>query len=233
MSRITPFISSQPYEQFTQRGSDGNKYTYQNDAWNGAAGTQSISVRNNNDWSVVSNQPGVPPENGYVKTYPCLTYAAGKHLSQYRRIRAEHAEQGPGYTPQLQWEAAFDIWLNADKPGDNNGYEVMIWHDTSLTAYAKLPQPWAPSRVALIAGTMYDMWQGQGGNGPATWFKRRENAPSDVTHILDILKYVRVTVPELRATDPIVSTISYGWEVWGTSGQDAGFHCSKFGLEVS
>lgn len=232
------FISTQPFEAFSQKGTDGQQYVYQNDGWNEApTASQVMTVKSNNDWGVVSNQPGVPGNNqnhGYVQTYPCLTWAGSKSLSHYTQIRADHAETGPGYSDKFQWEAAFDIWLNAEAPGDSNGYEIMIWHDTSLPSYSS---PGAYAHVIaepVIDGVQYVVWQGAGGNGPATWFMRKTNAPATTTHILDILKWWK-TIKGTNYTgpaDPVLSTICYGWEVWGTSGKPANFHCSEFKLTL-
>ena len=90
---MTTWSSSDQYGTYTAKGTDGNTYTWNNDCWADTHGPQTISVTDNNNWSVVSSQ--VFNTINWVETYPHIGWAGGKTLSQYPAIKGTATEAGP------------------------------------------------------------------------------------------------------------------------------------------
>lgn len=181
-------------------------------------------MTDNNSWGVVSSQ--VFSTRCWVATYPHIGWAGGRALSAYPPIVARETETGPGYGGKLQWEAAYDIWLNNSSPGADSGYEIMVWTDTSGVSpcCSVLATP-------VIDGVQYKFYQAAGGNGPASWFVREGNSQSTVTDLSKFIAYVAAFHGNYSGpADPVVDTVEFGWEVWGTGGAPASFQVSNFSL---
>lgn len=210
------WISSAQYGTYAAHGLDHQYYHWNNDAWCSGHGPQTISVVNNDNWSVTSSQ--VFSTDCWVQTYPHIGWWGGDHISHYPFLDVSTSESGPSNS--YQWEAAFDIWLNSS-PGADAGYEVMIWTDTHNVSPCCLVGP------VTIDKVRYNFYQGPGGNGPASWFVRIGNVKSSTVNIKDFLTYVGA---HGGPRNPVVDTVEYGWEIWGTDGRPANFHMSEFHL---
>lgn len=202
----------------------GVRYYWNNDAWCSGHGPQTIWVNWPGDWGVTSRQTF--STDCWVQTYPHIGWWGGKRLSAYPRIIGNEAEKGPGHSSRLQWEAAYDIWLNASSAGADNGYEIMIWDDVSGVS------PGGPViATPTIGGVRYRFYQGAGGNGPVSDFVRTSNAVATVTDIRPVISYAVRHVGNYKGPpDPVVSTVEFGWEVWGTGGAAVRFHMSRFSM---
>jgi hypothetical protein len=218
------WTSSAKYGGYMAKGTDGKTYTWSNDCWSDGAGPQTITVNSNNDWGVVSQQTW--NEQYWVETYPHIGWKGGLRLSQYPKLTGVSAETGPGYGASLRWEAAYDVWLNNGQPGADSGYEIMVWTDTS-----NVSPNGSPKSTPTISGVKYRYYQDQGGNGPASWFVREVNAPACTTDLKSLIHYaVSQRGNYTGPADPVVDTVEYGWEVWGTGGKPVHFHMSKYTL---
>lgn len=211
------------YATYTARGTDGVTYTWNNDRWADTAGPQVIWVNGNNDWGVTSTQ--VFSTRSWVEAYPHIGWRGGRRLTAYPAVTATFAETGPGHVAPLRWEAAFDIWLNASSPGADNGYEVMVWTDVSGVSPGG-----SVLATPLIGGIRYRVYQGAGNNGPGmTTLVQVANTASGTRNLRAILSWVTA----FRGAHPlpagsVLSTVEFGWEVWGTGGRPARFHVSHY-----
>lgn len=213
---VAPLLwgSSAQYGTYSNFG-----YHWNNDAWCDSHGPQRIWVRDPSSWGVLSTQTF--NTDCWVQTYPHIGWWGGGLLSQYPQIISTEQEGGPSHT--YQWEAAYDIWLNSS-PGADSGYEVMIWTDTHNVS------PGGPVLATpVISGVQYRVYQGQGGNGPATWFVRTANTTTATTDIRSILLYL---ASHNGPANPRVDTIEFGWEIWGTDNTLARFQVHEYSLEV-
>jgi hypothetical protein len=89
----------------------------------------------------------------------------------------------------------------------------MIWTDTHNVS---------PGNTLVgtytIDGTMYHIYAGTGGDGPAMWFVQATSTTSQTTHVLAVLDWA---CSHGFATNPTVSLVQFGWEIWGTDGSQA------------
>ena len=210
---------------YTATGTDGNTYTWMNNVWAPTGGPQTLNVNSNNNWEVISSQ--VYNTEYYVESYPAIIWAGSAGLNSYSGFVATHSAAGPGYGSSMQWETAFDIWLNASAPGASDGDEVMIWTDTSNVS------PGATTETVTIAGVQYLYHAAPIGSEKA--FIRVTNTPNDcVTDILAVLKwYVENSGNYSSGADPVLSSVEFGWEVWGTGGVAETFTCTGYTLDIN
>ena len=216
--------SSARFGTYTAVGTDGVTYHWNNDAWCPGAGPQTIWVNDNNNWGVTSQQ--MFSTDCWVQTYPHIGWWGGGLLSSYSALTATESETGPGHSLPLQWEAAYDIWLNNGHPGSDSGYEVMVWTDVANVGACcgVIARP-------TIAGVEYLEYQSQGGNGPVTDFIRVNGAQTTTTDLKAIIAYVASHGGNYSGpADPAVDTIEFGWEVWGTGSFPEDFQMSQFSL---
>src|SRR5215472_2504791 len=202
----------------------GITYHWNNDAWCPSHGPETIWANSPNDWGVTSQQTF--SQSCWVMTYPHIGWWGGGALSSYAGLSSSEAETGPGYGGALQWEAAYDIWLNNGSPGSDSGYEIMIWTDTSGVApcCSIIAKP-------VIDGVTFDLYQSQGGNGPASWFVREGNVGGGTFNLKDFIAYIASHGGNYPGPfDPQVDTVEFGWEVWGTGGVPVSFHVSQYSL---
>lgn len=211
------WTSTAQYGSFTRWG-----FTWNNDEWNlQPTSYQKISVTSVNTWGVVSNQPYSLPQ------YPSIGWSGGRKLSSYTSLSSSATESGPGTVTGVYYEAAYDIWLNASAPGQANGFEIMVWTDT----YQHGNTPGSYLGKATISGIPYTVYEGQGGNGPAVWLVREANAARSTTNLYQVIKTVVGEAANYTGpSNPVVSTVQFGWEIGGTGGTNRSFNVTQFSL---
>jgi xyloglucan-specific endo-beta-1,4-glucanase len=216
--------SSAQYGTYSAVGTDGVWYHWNNDAWCSGHGPQTIWAANQDDWGVTSQQTF--STDCWVQTYPHIGWWGGKSLSSYPPIISTETETGPAGAG-LRWEAAYDIWLNSSA-GSDSGYEIMIWTDTHGVSPGG-----SVISTPTIDGVQYKFYQGAGGNGPASWFVRVGNTTSAVTNLSEFIAYVASLGGNYGGgSNPVVDTIEFGWEVWGTGGVPVNFKVSQYSVQA-
>jgi len=191
-------------------------YTWNNDEWNLAAQSwEQIRVSSVNSWGVSSRQPDLRGPQ-----YPDIGSALGGRLSSYPGLSSSESESGP--RSEAAWEAAYDIWLNATAPGASNGYEIMVWTDVHGA-----PLPGTPVATPVIDGTRYRVYIG----ADTTYLVRDKNVTRATTNLHDVIMWVTQHIPRYTGgTDPVVSTVEFGWEIYGTGGETLSWRVAMYDI---
>ena len=213
------YTSDATSTDYSFTGTDGNTWVANNNAWAPTAGPQTIYVNNNNDWEVVSTQ--TYDTEYYVESYPYIRWSGSAPISSYSSIVGTTSETNPGYGSTMQWEAAWQIYL-ASTPGADNGWAFMVWTDTANVS------PGGSSTPVTIAGVSYD-WYDPGSYDGNHVLVRTSNTPSGcVTDILACITWAVANAanPPTGGMSAALSTIEFGFEIWGTGGTAQTFTCS-------
>jgi len=217
-SGTPPPRPSLPWSSTAQYGNyDAGGYTWNNDQWNLAPTSyQKISVWGVNSWGVSSRQPALKGPQ-----YPDIGSALGGRLSSYPGLCSSESETGP--RSGATWEAAYDIWLDAPGgPGASNGYEIMVWTDVHGA-----PLPGTPVATPVIDGTRYRVYVG----ADVTYLVRDKNVTSATTNLHDVIMWVTQHIPRYTGgTDPVVSTVEFGWEIYGTGGKTLSWRVTRYDI---
>lgn len=105
------------------------------------------SIFYGNHWGNVSDQDDLPIQVSLITPRRVLT-----------SISVDKSGVSGG-----RWNVAYDIWFASAETGiqsDNDGLEMMLW----LDAEGPVPAGSCVARSVLIAGKLWDVWYGQGGN---------------------------------------------------------------------
>src|SRR6185437_93168 len=205
----TLFESSAQFAQFSTGG-----YTIYNDEWGSGHNTQTLWVNSATNWGVFSTQPSTSG----VKSYPNISKSIGIALNSLSSATSSFKESNPSGG---NWESAYDIWLNG------SGIEVMAWTDVSGNVG---PLGSSVGTVSLDGNT-WTLYSGNNGSNPSYSFVRSGNETSGTVNILDLLKYLENTKGYF--TNPMLSTIQYGWEISGTNNAQENFTINNYSASAS
>jgi hypothetical protein len=186
------------------------RFFIDNDAWNPAAGPQTIWADSRSHWGAESTQPA---GNKAVMTYPNVARNfSNVPLSKFSHLRNGYAESMPAGRG-LDAEAADDIWLNGRQ------IEVMIWVDN----HGQRPAGTVVGNAAIL-GQKFSVW-----HGGRTWtllLDHRQAAGQ--TRILAALRWL-VSHQDIPAS-ATVAQVGFGWEVVSTDGRPMDFTMSRYWL---
>ena len=169
-----------------------------NDAWNPAAGPQTVWADSVSDWGVESTQPA---GNRVVMSYPNVAENfRDVPVSRFDIIRTGYSESMPA-GPGLDAEAADDVWLNGRQ------IEVMIWVDN----HRQHPAGTIISH-ARILGQDFSVWH----RGRIWTFLLNHHQAAGQTHILGALRWL-ISRQDIPASATLAQ-VAFGWEIVSTGG---------------
>jgi hypothetical protein len=189
-------------------------YTIYNDEWGSGHGTQTLWVQSATNWGVFSTQPSTSG----VKSYANISKSVGTPLNSLSSATSTFNETNPS---SGDWESAYDIWLNG------SGIEVMVWTYVSGNVG---PLGSSVGTVSLD-GSTWTLYAGNNGSNPTYSFVRSGNETSGTVNILDLLKYLENTKGYF--SNPMLSTIQYGWEISGTNNAQQDFTINNYSASAS
>lgn len=204
-----PYQSSDRFAQIRVGG-----YAFSNDEWGDGYGTQTLSVNSATSWGVSADQPDTPN----VKSYANVSKDVGIRIDSLSSATSTFDESNPDGG---SWESAYDLWLNG------TGIEVMAW---TYVSGGVRPLGQSVSTVTLDGNT-WTLYVGDNGHNPTYSFVRHGDETSGKVDILGLLKYLEKTGGYF--SDPVLSSIQYGWEITGTGGVRRNFAMHGFTADVS
>ena len=198
------YESSLRFGQFQLGG-----YAISNDEWGTGYNTQTIWVNSATNWGLSATQPDTPG----VKSYANISKNVNVALNSLSSATSSFNETNPA---DGNWESAYDIWLNG------TGIEVMVWTYVNGNA-----QPLGnPERTVTLGDTTWTLYVGDNGHNPTYSFVREGNETSGTVDILGLLKYLENTGGYF--SDPVLSSIQYGWEITGTGDAPTDFTMNDY-----
>ena len=197
------FASSAPYGTWRT-----GAFVLDNDAWNPAAGPQTIWADAPGDWGIESTQPA---GNRVVRSYPNVAENfSDVPVSTFSIIRTGYAESMPA-GPGLDAEAADDVWLNGRQ------IEVMIWVDNHRQHPAG-----AIIGHATILGQEFSVWH----RGRIWTFLLNRHQAAGQTHILGALRWL-ISHQDIPASATLAQ-VAFGWEIVSTGSAPMDFTISRY-----
>jgi len=197
------FASSAPYGTWRT-----GAFVLDNDAWNPAAGPQTIWADAPGDWGIESTQPA---GNRVVMSYPNVAENfSDVPVSTFSIIRTGYAESMPA-GPGLDAEAADDVWLNGRQ------IEVMIWVDNHRQHPAG-----AIIGHATILGQEFSVWH----RGRIWTFLLNHHQAVGQTHILGALRWL-ISHQDIPASATLAQ-VAFGWEIVSTGSAPMDFTISRY-----
>jgi hypothetical protein len=203
------FESSQRFAQYRVGG-----YAVSNDEWGTGYDTQTLWVNSAESWGLYATQPDTPN----VKSYSNIGVNLHVPLDSLSSATSTFHETNP---VGGAWESAYDIWLNG------TGIEVMAW---TYVSGGVRPLGYPVSTVTL-AGSTWTLYTGDNGHNPTYSFVRNGNETSGTVDLLSLLKYLEKTGGYF--SDPVLSSIQYGWEITGTDGVQKDFTMNEYSASTS
>lgn len=171
-------------------------------------------------WGVCANEPGngwpYPDERLYLQNTPVSSLSA---------IRSGYSDTTP---TDGRYDSAYDIWLKrpSSAPGKTPP-EVMIW----TTNHGE----WTGNKQVVgkmtIGGHQYQMSVCDVCNRVSFVFPA--NVPATTVNILAVLRYAAQNPAsrKITGTDPVLTEIDRGWEIYKTNGTEA-FTANSYWLSV-
>ncbi|HEU5429054.1 MAG TPA: cellulose binding domain-containing protein [Actinocrinis sp.] len=189
-------------------------YTIYNDEWGSGHGSQTLWVKSATNWGVFSTQPSTSG----VKSYANISKSVGVALNSLSSATSSFNETNPSGG---NWESAYDIWLNG------TGIEIMVWTYVSGNVGP------LGSSVGTVSmdGNTWTLYAGNNGSNPTYSFIRSGNETSGTVNILNLLKYLENTKGYF--SNPMLSTIQYGWEISGTNNAQENFTINNYSASAS
>lgn len=201
--------SSQRFAQFPMRG-----YAVSNDEWGNGYNTQTLWANSaTGRWGLYATQPDTPG----VKSYANISKNVGVPIDSLSSATSSFNETNPGGG---NWESAYDLWLNG------TGIEVMAWTYVNGDA-TPLGRP---QRTVTLGHDTWTLYVGDNGHNPTYSFVRQGNETSGTVDILGLLKYLRSSG---YFSNPVLSSIQYGWEVSSTGDVQKDFTMNSFSAGTS
>lgn len=188
------------------------------------AGAQTMYASSPGKWQVVANHSKPDARPGSIKSYPdTQRNFTDRPIDSFTEIVAEYSMTNP---PVGEWNAAFDIWINAI--GSKSTAEVMVWTDHRYNGVIP-PANAIQSTTVDIDGQQYNAWWRRNGNG-GNYIALAMN-PMHAAGRVDLLKIFRWLVEAgwLKGTDK-VSAIEYGVEIANTAGGPQTFRLNSYTL---
>jgi hypothetical protein len=195
-----------------------------NDMWNPISGATTTMYANNpGDFYVVANMPA---GNTAVVAYPDTAVNFTRAVSAYHSITSSFTETMNPVTG-TNAEASYDIWFS------NGGAvnEVMIQNDFSP---GRVPScAWAATNVQFGGsnGVPVHTWNLCQGATTSWWVIADGNFSSGSVDILAMVNWL-ISHGHL-GQGATFGTLSYGWEISSTGGQDETFRVSDFTISAS
>jgi hypothetical protein len=203
------YDSSFRYAQYQVGG-----YAVSNDEWGTGYNTQTLWVNSATNWGITATQPDTPN----VKSYANVSKNVGVPLNSLTSAVSSFDETNPA---DGNWESAYDIWLNG------TGIEVMAWTYVNGSA-----QPLGqPERTVTIGDNTWTLYVGNNGHNATYSFVREGNETSGTVDVLGLLKYLENTGGYF--SNPVVSSIQYGWEITGTDNVPKSFTMNDYSASTS
>jgi hypothetical protein len=162
----------------------GANYIVGNNVWNPIRISQTLYSCAHDSFYVNAH---VTDEGGAVQSYPSSQYnfSSPRKISNFSSLTSEFGVEHPPAGPGLDYEFAYDIWLNGY--GGNSHTELMIWE------YNHGQRP-AGSKVgtASFGGATWELWRageaGKGG-GDIVTFVNKVRTRSGTTNLLAFFHY--------------------------------------------
>jgi hypothetical protein len=159
----------------------GRRYIIENDVWNPERIHQTLYSCNFDSYYIEAN---VHDEGGAVQSYPSSQYTFGSpvKVSKFKSLTSEFRVSNPPAGSGLDYEFAYDIWLNGYGGGKHT--EMMIWtyNDGQRPAGSELPG------TIDIGGHQFEVWV-DGGGGYIVTFEAVNNYTAGNTDLLPFLSY--------------------------------------------
>jgi hypothetical protein len=203
------FESSQRFAYFPV-----GRYAVSNDEWGTGYDTQTVWVDSAENWGLHATQPSTPG----VKSYANIGTNPGAPLDSLSSVTSSFDETNPSGG---SWESAYDLWLNG------TDIEVMVW---TYVSGGVVPLG-RPVRSVTLGGGTWTLWVGDNGHNPTYSFVRHGNETSGTVDILSLLKYLENTGGYF--SDPMLSSIQYGWEIAGTGDVRKDFTMNDYSATVT
>lgn len=194
--------------------------------WNPAGGngapesSMTTWAGNDSSWGVCTNQPGTgwpyPEERLMTGATP---------MSSLASIVSGYDETTPSGG---MWDSAYDIWLQRpDGAPGQSPPEVMIW---TANHGEWTGNPTVVGNVT-IAGHQYQMSVCDTCNRVTFVFP--SDVPATTVNLLAVLRYAarHPASSDITGTDPVVTEIDRGWEIYKTDGEQA-FTTNSYWLNV-
>jgi hypothetical protein len=205
------FESSQRFAQFQVGG-----YAMSNDEWGTGYNIQTLWVNSAENWGIHATQPDSPG----VKSYANIGVNLHTALDSLTSVTSSFNETNP---VGGSWESAYDLWLNG------TGIEVMAWTYES-GGVRPLGQPVGTVTLGGSGGT-WTLFVGNNGHNPTYSFVREGDESSGTVDLLSLLKYLEKTGGYF--SDPVLSSIQYGWEITGTGNAEKDFTMNEYSAATS
>ncbi len=191
------------------------QYVVQNNRW-GTTATQCINVTSTG-FSIVQ-QDGTGNTSGAPVSYPSIYL--GCHYSkcspgsplpaQISRISSANSSITNTYPSSGTWDAAYDIWLNADTNVSGvQDTEIMIW----LNHQGSIQPIGSPTGSANIAGRNWTVWTG--GNGSNNVVSYVQAGISSLN--FNVMDFIRDTLgrgSQYGTNNWYLTSIQAGFEPW-------------------
>ncbi|MBR7825740.1 hypothetical protein KDK95_05430 [Actinospica sp. MGRD01-02] len=201
------FESSQRFAQFQTGG-----YAMSNDEWGTGYNTQTLWVNSSQNWGIHATQPDTPD----VKSYANIGVNLHTSLDSLTSVTSSFNETNP---VGGSWESAYDLWL------DGTGIEVMAW-----TYESGGVQPLGqPVGTVTLGGSTWTLFVGNNGHNPTYSFVREGNENSGTVDLLSLLKYLEKAG---YFSNPVLSSIQYGWEITGTGDVEKDFTMNEYSAAI-
>ena len=161
----------------------GPNYVVENNVWNPVRISQKLYACQQNSFYVSAS---VTNEGGAVQSFPSsqYTFSSPVEISRFSSLTSEFGLKNPPSGSRLDYEFAYDIWINGY--GGNDHTELMIWeyNDGQTPAGSNVG-------TASLDGAKWFVWLGgttgkHGGDIVTFDTTRRE---SGKTNLLDFLDY--------------------------------------------
>jgi len=190
-------------------------YVVQNNRW-GTSNTQCINVTNNG-FSIVQ-QDGVGNTSGAPTAYPSIFL--GCHYNNCspgftpRRINetsSANSSISMSYPSSGTWDAAYDIWLNADNNVSGvQDTEIMIW----LNHTGSIQPIGSPTGSVNLAGRTWTVWTGSNGSNNVVSYVANSAASSLSFSVLDFARDTFTRGSQYGNSSWYLTSIQAGFEPW-------------------
>jgi hypothetical protein len=209
------------------------------DGWTSGQGLQVLTASSWQRWSVTATDTDPSDAPGEVLTYPDASYnysqvdTKASHytapppqydLTDIRSLTSDFTESMPRI-PDLNAEAAYDLWLN------NWDTEIMVWVDTSPAKDRNLADD-GMTKVGTYTywGQSFALWRSGSGIKGFYVFLLDHNETSGFVHLKAMLETM-VSLHYIPADSPLTQ-IPFGWEISDTGGRPVTFTMSRFQVNL-
>lgn len=211
-------------------------YYVQNNIWNDPDQSQCISLSGNVVTVTSSNHNKAT--NGPPASYPSFVYgchygncSAGSPLPKQVSTIASALSVFSVGTAGGAWDLAYDIWLDtaANRSGQNNGAEIMIWLNSASVNPGGFPNKVA-SNVS-IDGRSYDIYRTTMSGSGVSWNLISYRANPAVNRVdIDVKHFINDAISRGAASASwFLTSIQAGTEVWSGG---TGLKLNAFGAVV-